>query len=326
MVAGRLFFKAGRYIYRLLGLSANQQQKKLYSSPVLSQQESNRAIFDMIKAGKPKMISRFGTPESRCLLNYLEIVASRKTGALAKMDAAFKGSSAYWKDDVRNDLRDLVGFFPATDEMLERFSAFYIEQVKKIDAVGIWGFVPGETFLIQKYCPHALVYDPAALEPYFFDEPWSMALEGKKVLVIHPFSESIRQQYAKRTLIFENDKVLPAFELITIKAVQSIAGNKTAFKNWFEALESMQAQIDAIDFDVAIIGAGSYGLPLSAYVKEKGKISVHIGGATQILFGIMGNRWLDHPVISKLYNDHWTRPMAEETVKDASKVEGACYW
>lgn len=325
MIKG-LFFKGGRFVYRLLGASANQRISKVINSKILSAELSNRLIFDVIQAGKPAMISRFGTPESKCLLNYLELQDAKRKGFFSNLDTKFAGSVSTWRTDVKTDLQDLVGFFPTTDEMLERFASFYINQVKKIDAIGIWGFVPGESYLIKKYCTDALAYDPKALEPYFFKNPWSKALEGKKVLVIHPFTTSIKKQFANRANLFDDKSVLPAFELKTITAVQSIAGTKTEFLNWFDALTSMQDQIDATDFDIAIIGAGSYGLPLSAYVKEKGKIAIHIGGATQILFGIKGRRWDDHPVIASLYNDHWVRPDASELVPEAQKVEGACYW
>jgi hypothetical protein len=321
-----LIYKAGRFLYRMSGLSANQRINRIYSGTIKDAASSNQMMHDLILSGAPAMISRFGTPESKCLLNFLELQEKRKKGFVAKINAAFTGATNEWREDVKADLRDLVGFFPATDEMLERFAIFYIEQVKKIDAVGVWGFVPGETYLIQKYAASAQAYDPQALEPYYFKEPWSKALEGKKVLVIHPFSASIKKQYLKREKLFDNKDTLPNFELKTITAVQSIAGNKTQFNNWFEALYSMQQQIDSMDFDVAIIGAGSYGLPLSAYVKEKGKIAIHIGGATQILFGIKGKRWDDHELISKLYNDYWVRPDMSELVPDAQKVEGGCYW
>jgi hypothetical protein len=146
------------------------------------------------------------------------------------------------------------------------------------------------------------------------------------VLVIHPFDVSIQKQYQIRTKLFENPDILPDFQLITIPAVQSIAGNKTEFDNWFDALEHMHKEIDKVDFDVAIIGAGSYGLPLSAYIKAKGKIAIHMGGATQVLFGIKGKRWDNHPVISRFYNEFWVRPEISELVPNADKVEGGCYW
>lgn len=321
-----LILKGGRFSYRILGLSANQRTNKVMKRKILNAASSNQLIFDFLQAGKPAMISRFGTPESKCLLNYLELKEARNKEFFSSLHAKFTGSVSTWRTDVKIDLQDLVGFFPTSDDMLERFAAFYIEQVKKIDAIGVWGFVPGESFLIEKYSSNATPYDPKALEPYFFTNPWSKALEGKKVLVIHPFTSSIKKQYAKRENLFADKSVLPDFELKTITAVQSIAGTKTQYSNWFDALASMQMQIDATDFDVAIIGAGSYGLPLSSYVKEKGKIAIHIGGATQILFGIKGKRWDDHPIISKLYNENWLRPDPSELVPEAQKVEGGCYW
>ena len=111
-----------------------------------------------------------------------------------------------------------------------------------------------------------------ALEPYYFEKPWSEALRGKKVLVVHPFVESIKKQYKIREQLFINQNVLPQFASLTcIKAVQSFAGEKTKFDTWFDALNSMKEQISQNDFDVAIIGAGAYSLPLAAYVKKIGR-------------------------------------------------------
>ena len=121
--------------------------------------------------------------------------------------------------------------------------------------------------------------------------------------------------------------MLPEFaELTVIPAVQSIAGDKPPFDTWFDALAFMQRRIDAADFEVALIGAGAYGLPLAAYCRSLGKQAIQASGATQILFGIKGRRWDDHPVISKLYNDAWVRPATSETPKAQNVVEGGSYW
>ena len=45
----------------------------------------------------------------------------------------------------------------------------------------------------------------------------------------------------------------------------------------------MEDGIAEIDFEVALIGCGAYGLPLAAHVKRLGKKAVHLGGATQNL-------------------------------------------
>ena len=80
------------------------------------------------------------------------------------------------------------------------------------------------------------------------------------------------------------------------------------------------------EFDVAIIGCGAYGMPLASLLKRYGKIAIHLGGATQILFGIKGRRWDNNTSISLLFNDYWVRPMASETPHDAFEVENGCYW
>ena len=46
----------------------------------------------------------------------------------------------------------------------------------------------------------------------------------------------------------------------------------------------------------------------------------------QLLFGIKGKRWDDHPVISKLYNPAWVRPDETEGISNKEKVEGGSYW
>ena len=134
----------------------------------------------------------------------------------------------------------------------------------------------------------------------------------------------------KRNLLFTNQNVLPEFDLITIKAVQSIGGVSDTYDNWFDALESMKKSILKCDFDVAIIGCGAYGFMLASFIKELGKVAIHIGGATQLLFGIKGHRWTDHPAaypeVTKMMNEHWIFPDERDRPKAASAVENACYW
>jgi cation diffusion facilitator CzcD-associated flavoprotein CzcO len=85
-----------------------------------------------------------------------------------------------------------------------------------------------------------------------------------------------------------------------------------------------------MDYDICIIGAGAYGFPLAAHVKRKGKKAIHLGGATQLLFGIKGRRWVDNPLLYypyiNLFNEHWCYPLPINKPQSAQKVEDACYW
>ena len=43
---------------------------------------------------------------------------------------------------------------------------------------------------------------------YIAEHPWTKALEGKKVLIIHPFTSTIKKQYEKRTKCSKNNSKL----------------------------------------------------------------------------------------------------------------------
>lgn len=187
-----------------------------------------------------------------------------------------------------------------------------------------------EDFVIEEYAPQADLTFLFRLEPWLYHgRPWSVALKGKKVLVIHPFEDSIQAQYKKRESLFPGTDILPEFELHTLKAVQTLCGEKDErFVTWFEALEYMYQEAMKIEFDIAIIGCGAYGMPLASMLKDAGKQAIHLGGATQLLFGIKGRRWEENypSKIATCFNDAWTYPADTEKPKNGATVEQGCYW
>ena len=220
-----------------------------------------------------------------------------------------------------------AGVFDANEDICKKFALRMMSASGEVDLLGVW-FNNYEDYMIKQYCRNSLLTDLGSLEPYWVRHkvPWTHALRGKKVLVVHPFDKSISEQYKKKDLLFP-DGLLPEFELITFRAVQTIAGVRDdRFKTWFEALHYMEKEIRKIDFDIAIIGCGAYGFLLAEAVKKMGKQAIHLGGATQILFGIKGKRWDTEPTVSKLYNEHWVRPQKEECPPQRRKVESGCYW
>ena len=146
---------------------------------------------------------------------------------------------------------------------------------------------------------------------------------------LHPFEDTIKKQHeaGRYEHLFADKRMTPTYELQTLKAVQSIAGNKPAeFDNWFQALDWMKSEIDKRDFDIAIIGCGAYGFPLAAHVKQIGKKAVHLGGAVQNLFGIDSLAMRDDDRKKSLVNAYWIYPSAEETPKNIELVENGRYW
>ncbi len=277
--------------------------------------EVNKKIAGFISAQEPFMVARYGGTEMNMLLAHFNREIFHR-----------QADEEQYKKSVQL-LCKLSGFFPDDERLAEKFVKYMLDISGMVDLLGVWGWY-WEDFLCEQYTKNAEFAVLRNLEPYYAEEtePWSLALEGKKVLVIHPFSESIQRQYERRQEIWGDRLILPEFELQTIKAVQTLADqDDNRFCNWFEALAYMVGECRKRDFDIALIGCGAYGMPLAAEIKKMGKGAVHLGGALQILFGIKGNRWDDHPVISRFYNDAWIRPV-EQMPKGGEKVEGACYW
>ena len=215
------------------------------------------------------------------------------------------------------------------DKALNRFCKLYTSCAQGADLLALWD-VGAERQVIDG-CHGTRFTQLRALEPYYYANPWSAALAGKHVLVVHPFADTIRAQYQKRGELFTNApggvNTLPELASLTvIPAVQGLAGQKTGYDTWFDALAAMEKQMDACDYEVAIIGAGAYGLPLAAHARDTGHVAIQMSGATQLLFGIKGRRWDTHPQISKLYNPAWVRPAPAEQPANKQAVEGGSYW
>jgi hypothetical protein len=284
-----------------------------FRQKILFDQAGNDRIAELIDGKEPLMISRLGMVEMWCLRFFLEKRADKR-----------KSYSRRVKKTISNN----AGFFPVDDDSLDAFSEMYLDHLKQADAMGVWLY-KHEDFFCNNFCGGAELFDNACLEPFRFANPWSSRLAGKKVLVVHPFVESIRRQYeGKRELLFPSSDILPDFELKTVKAVQSIAGSAVGFPSWFDAYRHMCDEMAQVDFDICLIGAGAYGLPLASFAKSLGKQAIHLGGVTQILFGIKGRRWeLEYAeTTAKLFNEHWVRPSESEIPANKDKVERGCYW
>lgn len=272
-------------------------------------------ICEAINSNKPCMISRFGGNELDATINY------RKGHPLSFLRTIYP----FWAgDETRERMLTNAGFFPNNNKALSQFADLTIDIVGDIDILGSW--LKNEDVLpITSECQKVnIVY----LVPFWSKTPWTATLKWKKVLVVHPFAESIRKQYERRELLFDNKETLPEFASFSIvKAVQSIGGETNGFNTWFDALHYMEDEIDKVDYDVALIGCGAYGMPLAAHCKKMGKKAVHMGGTLQLLFGIRGNRWeTEQNLYMQFMNDYWVRPLDSERPLTANNVENGCYW
>jgi hypothetical protein len=86
-----------------------------------------------------------------------------------------------------------------------------------------------------------------------------------------------------------------------------------------DLFDAIAAEIDACDFDVALIGAGGLAIPIASHIKKMGRIGLDLGGHLQIIFGVIGQKWRDlESWQDAYYNDWWIdMPAAYKPEEDA---------
>jgi hypothetical protein len=300
---------AFRHLYWPYYRTVMKKRIDYWGCHILSADEGNSLIARLLESGEPTAIGKLGGVESEALGRYIE------NG----------GKPERWDTNTRLTLYRNAGVFPLDDGVFRRWCVEFLDSLSSLDLVAVW-YNTHESRIIRRFATSAKLAELTSLEPYYHKNPWSRCLKGRKVLVIHPFEQSIRRQFLHRDKIWQDQRCLPDFELDTIKPPLSDALAKSGFQDWFDALQYMKTEISKKDFDVAIVGAGAYSLPLVAYIKRKGKSAIHLGGATQTLFGIKGRRWDNNAFFARSYNDYWSRPLEEETPHNAAVVEDGCYW
>lgn len=286
-----------------------------------TESDPSSLIAASISEGRPLCITRFGRTE----LQVAQRWKSKNLGGVGwqTLDSLATGDP-YFYFSRATTLLEGTGIRPMNAQNAERFYDLTIDCLGSVDILGSWA--PGEAWFgdeLQK----ARIVTLMDLEPYRSERPWSSSLQHRSVLVVHPYAESITSQYKQHgDALFGFRGVLPDFALSTYVPPQAYFGEVPDADAWFTQLERMVADLADLRFDVAIIGAGPFGMPLAAAVKRMGRQAIHLGGATQLLFGILGSRWINDPGVRPLINTLWTRPLPQETPEIATQVERSAYW
>lgn len=299
-----------RVFYRKVFKKTAPYGKVNGSKVIKKHSESNELIGKMIDSGKPFMIGRFGSVE-------LSIIGASYNIKI--------GRQKDYSDRIYKTSENNAGIFPPEHDILMSFSECMLKSASNLDLIGLWND-KYELFTVKNYAREAKGMELWCLEPYYdLSNSWTHHLKGKKVLIVSPFAEAIKSRSTHRQYLFDK-QFWPECEWIPFKAVQTISGTKDErFGDWFDALDFMVSEMKKIDFDIAILGCGAYGFPLASEIKNMGKQAIHLGGATQILFGVRGKRW-DNSSLNVYYNEHWVYPSENEKPKGFGNVENGCYW
>ena len=273
---------------------------------MLNNEEGNKLIARYLEEDKVFAVSRLGIGECGIVYNRF------KTGSFSNHDVYLLRKGGDYGNSYENFYENYVKGIACADIHVSWVGSDIIEEAQQN--------------LLNTFSPDSIKVGSRSIEPFYFDAPWSSKLKGKKVLIVSSFMESIVSQYKKRELLWGGEE-LPEFTLIPYQCVQSIGGNGGPHSSWAESLQVMKDEISNLDFDVALLSCGHYGLPLVAHIKENlNRSAIYVGGGLQLLFGIKGARWDSHEDVSKMYNENWVRPLKNETPHNHNIVEGGCYW
>ena len=230
--------------------------------------------------------------------------------------------------DITNELVRLennAGIFTKTNDSLTKYVDMLLTAYDNCTVIAEWD-IHGKVFshtgngqkLISDRTPEIPKINALALEPYYYKDSWMPALKGKRLLIIHPFSNTFQKQIHKK--IFPN-----WFEDCTFQFIEppfTLAGNHDN-KDWQEHYKEFIDNFN-VDYDVALVAAGGYGMLIANHIFKSGKSVMYIGGALQLFFGVIGKRWFTNKDILKFVNDDWIRP--DEKPDNFKNVEQGCYW
>ncbi len=192
----------------------------------------NQDIIELINSNKPFLAGRFGSTELLNMQSYdfgsygkhgladrfeqlcnwsgffpndisllPQFVKCMKT-AVANADILACWFQKHGLADRFEQLCNWSGFFPNDISLLPQFVKCMKTAVANADILACW-FHPFEDFYIKHYLSKdsRLTY-LLNLEPWMGSVHWTSALAGKKVLVIHPFTETIKDQYTRSSHIY----------------------------------------------------------------------------------------------------------------------------
>lgn len=274
-------------------------------------------IADYIENSIPSAFGKIGGTEGKALT-----FVNRPVWSLFK-------SKRYRR--YRDQLYYKSGVYPPENEIFRRFLKYFsMEVLPNVDGLAVWR---GQNDLraMKRFAPSAFQIDPEVLGVGGLN--WSDALfrklQLKRILVVSSLSHTI--DYQKKYL----DKVWPCnpsmYHLentVTMRCPMYAHLEDPVDEDWFIALDRMKASLSEKPFDVCLIAAGAWSLPLAVECKKIGKIGIHLGGSLQLAYGILGNRWMgeEKTMLKGIANDHWVFPFDEDTPKSFSNTEDAAYW
>ena len=232
-----------------------------------------------------------------------------------------------------------AGIFPRSEAAVRKWFAEYLSAVVNADCMAVGWYKPlarSEWKILKEKNTSCAKIPLRSLEPYYCKplDQWSRILEGRRVTVVSSFAGTMQLQIEYKQQIWPSghETLLPIALWSFVRSyyapvlAQGRAQWPSGIQSWQSAVDKLEKEVLATNPEIVLIGCGGMGMILGHRLKKKGIVAVVMGGAIQVLFGIKGRRWEQHPIISSFWNTDWIRPNELEMPMAAGSVEGGCYW
>lgn len=240
---------------------------------------------------------------------------------------------------IKNML-NVAGIQFKSKEDIINYVKYYINATAHSNLLGLWDgagmFSQAKLYLdyINKIYPNIKTICARALEPfYFLNHPaykYDTLFEHKKVLIITSHKETVNKQIESHDKLFNKPIFHHTTSFYIYKPPQQNGGSHDT-NSWTFHFDNMKKDIGEIKkefaFDIALVSCGGFGMLISDYIYTDLKSSViYVGGALQLFFGIIGNRWINSPDIKSLMNNYWTTVLDVDKPANIKLCENGCYW
>jgi hypothetical protein len=197
---------------------------------------------------------------------------------------------------------DQSGVFPANSAFYREFAAFYADRMRELDCIGLSmdSLRPSlEIIRFYSFTADLIRYhdqEPDRSVPADDSRCYLPHFAGRRVLIVSPYAQALRDRAERDTFeaVWTNTGKR-WFEPATVDAVEFPYGfareTQRHFGTCLDLLDDIKARVQQHEFDVALIGAGALGIPIASHVKSLGKVGLSLGGALQVIFGVIGHRW-----------------------------------
>ena len=185
-----------------------------------------------------------------------------------------------WIKRILPAMKNNAGILLPDTKNIEYYSNRYLQAFDYCDLFGGWelyGNYIHHIFQTHEYIKKkhacktifwALAFD---IFHYIYSQPWTQALHGKRILLVSPFEESLREKVLIREKIYGID-LFPDCTFTFLKPPQTHASMPS--RDFCEELHDFEKAIDRKlqNFDVALLSCGGYANPIASYIYEKGEI------------------------------------------------------